>query len=255
MKHADGNLPPSRRIAAALRHAIETGQLTAGQQLPSERALAATHGTARNTAREAIRLLAESGLVTSEHGRGVFVRRPEPLIRLGSGRYSRKYRDAGLSPFLLECARQGKTGRFEVLSTGRAEAPQDVARKLAIPAGANVLVRENIFWASADPVHRVTTWIPWETADGTSLLDAEVPHPYGIHGILEERGHVMTRMQESVSARMPTEAETGYLRLQPGVPVLDVEHVSIDQNGSPYELTRFVMRGDMTGLLYDTPVE
>jgi GntR family transcriptional regulator len=39
------------------------------------------------------------------------------------------------------------------------------------------------------------------------------------------------------------------------VPVLDVWHTSIDQDGQPYELTRFVMRGDLTGLLYDTPVE
>jgi hypothetical protein len=27
------------------------------------------------------------------------------------------------------------------------------------------------------------------------------------------------------------------------------------QDGEPYELTRFVVRGDMTGLLYDVPVE
>jgi len=44
-------------------------------------------------------------------------------------------------------------------------------------------------------------------------------------------------------------------RLRPGVPVLDVWHTSLDQDGEPYELTRFVMRGDMTGLLYDVPVE
>jgi len=31
--------------------------------------------------------------------------------------------------------------------------------------------------------------------------------------------------------------------------------ISIDQDGEPYELARFVMRGDMTGLLYDAPVE
>jgi GntR family transcriptional regulator len=37
--------------------------------------------------------------------------------------------------------------------------------------------------------------------------------------------------------------------------VLDVWHTSLDQDGEPYELTRFMMRGDMTGLLYDVPVE
>ena len=37
------------------------------------------------------------------------------------------------------------------------------------------------------------------------------------------------------------------------VPVLDVWHTSTGRDGQPYELTRFVMRGDMTGLLYDVP--
>jgi hypothetical protein len=41
--------------------------------------------------------------------------------------------------------------------------------------------------------------------------------------------------------------EVRALRLRPGVPVLDVWHTGIDQDGEPYELTRFVMRGDMTG--------
>jgi hypothetical protein len=44
----------------------------------------------------------------------VFVRPAAPLIRLGNDRYSPRYRETGLSPFLLECAKQGKTGRFEV---------------------------------------------------------------------------------------------------------------------------------------------
>ena len=37
--------------------------------------------------------------------------------------------------------------------------------------------------------------------------------------------------------------------------VLDVWQTSLDQDGQPYELTRFVMRGDITGLLYDVPVQ
>jgi len=55
---------------------------------------------------------------------------------------------------------------------------------------------------------------------------------------------------------VPGEAdESRYLHLWLGVPVLDVWHTSVDQDGEPFELTRFVMRGDMTGLLYDVPVE
>jgi GntR family transcriptional regulator len=97
--------------------------------------------------------------------------------------------------------------------------------------------------------------VPWSIAQGTGLLEAEVPHQYGIHGMLEEQGHVMTRLREEVSARMPTPEERERLQLPPGVPVLDVWHTSLDQGGQPYELTRFVMRSDLTGLLYDAPIE
>ncbi len=248
--------PPSRTIAETIRSQIESGELPPGAQLPSERELARTYGTARNTAREAVRILSDAGLVITDHGRGNFVRPHTTLIRLGNDRYSPRHRETGLSPFLLECAKQGKTGRFEVLSIDRVQPPPEVAERLNVPAEAeSVLRRENVFYADDDPVNRVTTYIPWDIAEGTGLLEEEVPHQFGIHGVLEERHHVMTRIREEVSTRMPRPDETAALQLRPGVPVLDVWHTSIDQDSEPYELTRFVMRGDMTGLLYDVPVE
>lgn len=252
----DDRRPASERLADELRRAIESGELDAGAKLPSERELAELHGIARNTARQAIRLLAESGLVIAEHGRGVFVRPAISVIRLGNDRYSPRYRDTGLSPFLLECAKQGKAGRFEVLSIERVTPPADVAARLKLsPDTKSALRRENVFWADADPVQRVTTWLPWALADGTGLLRDETGHPYGIHGILEERGHTMARIHDEISARMPTPDEREHLRLSPGVPVLDVLHTSIDTDGEPYELTRFVMRADLSALRYDAPVE
>ena len=248
--------PASERIADELRRLIESGELAPGERLPSERELAERHGAARNTARQAIRLLSEGGLVTAEHGRGVFVRTRPALIRLSSDRYSPRYRNTGLSPYLLECARAGKAGRFEVLSVERTTPPADVAARLNIADDEpSVLRRENVFWADSDPMQRVTTWVPWRIAEGTGLLFDEVPHPYGIHGVLEEQGHTMTRIQEEISARMPTPDERVRLDLPQGVPVLDVLHTSVDQDGQPYELTRFVLRADLSGLRYDVPVE
>ncbi|MBA2323115.1 MAG: GntR family transcriptional regulator, partial [Pseudonocardiales bacterium] len=232
------------------------GVLAPGAKLPSERELADQHSIARNTARQAIRLLAESGLVVAEHGRGVFVRPAAAVIRLGNDRYSPRYRSTGLSPFLLECAKQGKAGRFEVLLVERTTPPPDVAHRLKLPpTNKSVLRRDNVFWADNDPVQRVTTWLPWSVAQGTSLLKDEIGHPFGIHGILEERGHTMARILDEVGARMPTAEERQSLRLPPGVPVLDVLHTSIDTGGVPYELTRFVMRSDLSALRYDAPVE
>ena len=86
--------------------------------------------------------------------------------------------------------------------------------------------RENVF-ADDDLVNRVITCIPWTIAKGTGLLQDEVPHQFGTHSVLEDRGHVMTRLREEVSARMPQPGEVRSLRLRPGVPVMDVRHASL----------------------------
>lgn len=248
--------PPSRRIADDLRTQIQTAAFPPGAQLPSERDLAARYGSARNTAREAIRLLTDEGLVIAEHGRGAFVRRIGPLLRLGNNRYSPASRDAGLSPFLRECAEQGKCGRFEVISIERVQPDAVIADTLEVsPRTKSVLRRENVFWADDDPVHRVTTYIPWTIARRSALLQPEVGHAFGIHGVLEDLGYPMARLSEQVTGRMPTPDERQRLQLPPGVPVLDVLHTSVDPHRIPFELTRFVMRADMTALLYDVPVE
>jgi GntR family transcriptional regulator len=249
-------LPPSRRIADDLRSRIDAGTLAEGMRLPSERELATEYGTARNTAREAVRILAGEGLVAAEHGRGVFVRRTKPVIRLGNDRYSHRHRQSGLSPFLIECERQGRTGRFEVLGIERVRPPADVAERLGLSASTkSVLLRENVFYADDDPVQYVTTFVPWTIAGGTGLLEEVVPHPYGIHGVLEDRGYVMARLRDEVTSRMPRPPERAHLGLPAGVPVIEVLHTSLDGHGRAYEVTRFVLRADMSGLVYDTPVE
>lgn len=64
-------------IAAALAADIERGELAGGGRLPSERALAERFGVGRPLVREALRGLAERGLVVIAPGRGAFARAPQ----------------------------------------------------------------------------------------------------------------------------------------------------------------------------------
>lgn len=247
--------PASRRIADALRRAIENREYAPGDKLPSERSLARDHSAARNTAREAIRLLAEQGLVTQQHGRGVFVREPKRLFRFGSDRYSIKNRETGLTPFRLEAKKQGKVARIDVVSIEQELPPSDVAERLQVASDEpSVLHRENHYFADEDPVQIVSTYLRWSEAQGTRLTQQKTG-PNGIYGRLEELGHVMTRVRDEISARMPTPHEAEVLDLLPGVPVLEVLHTSLDQDSTPFEVTRYVHRADLTGLLYELPVE
>lgn len=77
----------------------------------------------------------------------------------------------------------------------------------------------------------------------------------GIYARFEELGHTMIRIKDEVSARMPIAEESAILGIPPGVPVLEVLHTSIDQDGRAFEVTRFVMRADYMGVGYDAPVE
>jgi len=249
--------PPSRRIADALREAIRAGTYAPGDQLPSERALASEHGTARNTAKAAITLLQVEGLVTVEHGRGAYVRRAGRMMRMGAQRYSRRVRtETGLSPFRAEAQRLGKTARVEVPDISRTTPPADVAERLRVsPEEPSVAQRVNHYFADDEPVQIGTTYIPWTIAEGSVLATDAKTGTGSIYGRFADLGHEITQAREEITARMPRPDEVKALAIPPGVPVLEVLHTGIDQDGEPFEVTRFVMRADSNALDYLLTIE
>jgi DNA-binding GntR family transcriptional regulator len=69
-----GAEPPHRQIAAWLRARIEAGEFRPGEDpLPSEKDLVQLFGVARDTARRAVQVLREEGLVVTVPHRGTYV--------------------------------------------------------------------------------------------------------------------------------------------------------------------------------------
>lgn len=222
--------PASWRIADDLRERMIAGAIEAGGKLPSERELAEQFGTAaRNTAREKPGIPADDGLVTAEHGRGVYVRKIEPLNLTRQRPVLVEASGQRSVPSLIECAKQGKTDRFEVLSIKRIKPSLDIAARLDVaPRAGTVLCRENVFYADADPVQRVTIYLPWTSAQDTDLLEAEIPHPYGVHSVFEDQCYVMGSPPRGDLRADADSGRAHVLRLPTGVPVLDVLHTSLD---------------------------
>ena len=67
-------VPLGVQLAGKLEEAIRTGELSVGDQLPSVRAMATLAGVNVNTVRTVYGRLEQQGLLSSEHGRGTFVR-------------------------------------------------------------------------------------------------------------------------------------------------------------------------------------
>jgi len=252
--HPD-RVPASRRVAAALRSRIESGELRAGAPLPSERNLAEDFEVARNTAREAVRLLTDEGLVHARHGKGVFVRETRKLMRFGAERYSHRLREeTGLSPYRAEVAKQGRTARVDCTSITTVPAPEFIAERLGLVAEDPVICRENWYFADDEPVQRGITYIPVAVAGTSPLADSANLGKGSLYARFEDQGYPIATIREEISARMPRRDEKDRLKIPDGVPVIEVIHTGIDPEGTPFETTVFTMRADTTGLDYTIPV-
>ena len=69
-----GPVPPYKQIAEIIRQRIASGEYAKGTRIPTESEMVETWEVARTTARRAIALLREEGLVDTVPQRGTYVR-------------------------------------------------------------------------------------------------------------------------------------------------------------------------------------
>jgi DNA-binding transcriptional regulator YhcF (GntR family) len=86
----ESGVPLGAQLAAKLRDLVEGGELKPGGQLPSVRQMAVLAGVNVNTVRTVYARLEQDGLLSSEHGRGTFVRGGEPAGRSEDREYRRE---------------------------------------------------------------------------------------------------------------------------------------------------------------------
>lgn len=245
--------PVYRQIADQLRNAITRGEFPPGAKLPSERVLMDRYQTSRVTVRQAIAVLGAEGLIDVEHGRGVFVRSRPPLRRLGRERLGRREREAGKGAFLSDAMAAGREASAEV-EVARGVAPPEVAERLHLSQGDQVLIRRRRMLADGQPVQLATSYLPLQLVEGTQIEQADTGTG-GTYARLEELGHRLGRFQEDLSARMPLPDEARALRLGAGVPVIRVVRTAFDEQGAPVEVNEMVLAADRYELTYMLPAD
>jgi GntR family transcriptional regulator len=241
-----------KQIADHVREAISRGRLAEGGQLPSEVALMAHYGVARMTVRNALRLLQDEGLITAEHGRGVYVRARLPVRRLASDRFAQRHRKEGKAAFTVEAEQAGAEPDVDMIRVTTARPPAEHAARLGLAGNGKTVVRSRRYLLDGRPVETAVSYIPADLAEGTPIADAN-PGPGGIYARLEEQGHTLDRFTEEVTARMPTPGEARALSLAPGVPVFRLVRTAYDFDGRPVEVCDTIMAADAYLLAYELP--
>ncbi len=241
-----------KQIADHLRAAIGRERLKPGDQLPSEAQLMAHYGVARMTTRNALRLLQDEGLITAEHGRGVYVRARPPVRRLASDRFAQRHRKEGKAAFLAEADQATAHPDVDLITVSTGKPPADIATLLGLRASAKVVIRSRRYLLDGRPVETAVSYIPADLATGTAIAQPN-PGPGGIYARLEESGHILERFTEEVSARMPTPDEARALALSPGVPVFRLVRTAYDTEDRPVEVCDTIMASDAYLLAYELP--
>lgn len=227
------DLPIYRSIARGLAGRIRSGELAPGGRVPSERELASEVGISRMTARAALSLLEQRGLIERRGRSGTFVARPKIRLDLSSV--------AGLSARLL---RQGITPGAEVIERHTALARElegVVAEALGVAEGESVHVVVRRRTGNGEPLALEESFFPARYC--LDLLDRDLTG--SIYELLrDEHGLEPARLHQEVEMTQLDSAAAIKLGVRPDVPVLLVTRTAWDAEGRRIEFARDLYRGD-----------
>lgn len=219
------------QIAEHLLGRIESGELTPGDRLPSERELSEKLGVNRLTLRRAFRVLEDQGLLTRRRGSGTFV--AEAKIEWRAGR---------LIPFTKGAQRRGYIPGAKVILFEHRSAEATVAKELELSTAAPVYYVHRLRYVNRDPAVLERFIVPAERFPG---LEGQNLTERSLYEVMEtEYGVSVSRARQSLEPVITTEYEAELLGVRRGAPLMLERRLTVDQNGQPVELGRDLYRGD-----------
>ena len=222
----DSNTPLYLQVANMLSDGIAGGEWRANQALPSERALSELLAISRVTARKAIDMLCERGMLTRKRGSGTYItpRLEQPLSRLTS--FSEELRQRGFTAGSRWLQRDiGAAAPLELLSLGLSP-HMPVARLRRLRTADDVVMAIE------------TTTIPvLYLPDPRQVSDS-------LYGYLESRGTIPMRALQHIRAVNASAEQARLAQIREGEAMLHITRVSYLDNGAAVELTHSYCRSD-----------
>lgn len=214
------------QLANKLAQGIGSGLWQPDEALPSERSLAETLAISRVTARKAIALLCQRGLLARKHGSGTYVapRQQQALQRLTN--FSEELRQRGFVPGSQWLSREtGSAAPEEILALGLS--PQAVVSRLK-----RLRTADNVVMA----------------IESSTVPALYLPNPKlvsdSLYGYLEAHQLAPTRALQHVRAVNATPEQARLAGVKPGAALLFMTRVGYLAGGAAIELTHSYCRSD-----------
>ncbi len=203
------------QLTKRLIEQIETGQLSTGDKLPSERELADALHVSRVTARMAIDILFEKGLVYREKGKGTYVAQPKMRGVRGFSSFSEDAKARGLKP-------SSKIIRQELI-----QVDDKMQQTLKIEPDENAVHLVRVRMVDDKPIALQSTFIPYRICPGIDSLNLTNK---SLFAVLREEYFIHPAWTEAiVRARLANSEEAELLQINAGDPVLVVSGLTFTE--------------------------
>jgi GntR family transcriptional regulator len=213
------------------RHLLDLlSSLPPGSPIPTERSLASEFDVSRTTVRQALAELTVEGRLLRVQGKGTFAAEPKVAQRLQ------------LSSYTEDMRAQGRQPSSKLLDISEIPAEAELARLLAVRAGAKVLRLHRLRLADGEPMALETTHLPLGRFRG---LRRYITSGGSLYQVLRERFDVeMGHAEETIETALAGPQEADQLGADVGMPMLLLSRHSFGTDGRPVEWVRSVYRGD-----------
>ena len=206
-----------------------------GEMIPAESELIEQYKVSRITVRRVLEMLVKEGLVYRQRGRGTFVAHPaleHALTRIVS--FTEDMRQRGFAP------------GNKLLYTGLLAADQEVAGKLQVPLGEELVQVDRLRLADGEPmcveqsflIHRYVPGILQYDFVANSLRDIK-SKCYGIRWV---------RAMQNIRAIVCPAHLQVHLGVKARTPLLFIERISFSQHHIPMEYLKAYYRADRYSL-------
>lgn len=241
--------PKHRQIADELRGQINRGELAPGAQLPSEAELGAEYGASRTTVRAALGTLTNEGLISSEAGRGSFVRQRRHLVYRPQEDFQPRPASPEMDAFMTARLGEGRVPS-QTIDVAIVTPPHDVAERLKLAADALAVVRRRVRSLDGEPYFINDSYFPLDLASGTEIMNP-TDIARGASTVLAERGYHQARALDEIYVRMPTPDEVHRLNLGPGTPVAMHVITGFTDDGQPVRVAVNILPGDRHAIVWE----
>lgn len=226
----DSYEPAYLQLANILRHQISDGAFKPGDLLPSEAQLVRRYGISPMTVRRSINLLADEGVVSTEQGRGTFVK----ALELSSAIFDLQE----LQNLLIN----GTAEDVKLLDVRIVSADERTSRKLEIPLGKPTIFIRRLFEQEGQPVFYHRAYLIYDPSRPIVEAEMDVTSLRGLftHG----NSALLKRGQLTIEAALMNAEEGDLLNIDLPAAAFFLEHLFYDFSNRPVSWGWFIFPSD-----------